>query len=395
MKHLLKKFLGKSPCRAPRRERPLRFESVEERRLMTASTAKAPPNDALLNLAETYKASGPITRFEMLDLLGEAGSDGKISAVERKDLIDICDPAGDFLMTDDVRDLTLNVVRGNPANRRYQGHFLGNLQAGNSSAKLNKLVDKWFYGDDLPAIDKSSRYEAISGSLFVNDPTYADIQQGTSGDCYLMSSLAELTVQDPAAIENMFIGDGDGTYTVRFFDQGTARYVTVNNELPVSIYGGSEYASYDSGGGQNELWVALAEKAYCQITEEGWTQHPHMNSYKAINAGSPVEMINEITGDATDFNPIGSRSPSSVLDTIASDFENGKAITLATKNHGTAANVVNNHSYAMIDYNATTQEVTLFNPWGLNNGTACPGLITLNWSEVVHSFMEWEVGDVS
>jgi hypothetical protein len=49
----------------------------------------------------------------------------------------------------------------------------------------------------------------------------------------------------------------------------------------------------------------------------------------------------------------------------------------------------------MISYNSTTQEVTLFNPWGLNNGSAFPGLVTLSWTEVVHSFWEWEVGNVS
>ena len=37
----------------------------------------------------------------------------------------------------------------------------------------------------------------------------------------------------------------------------------------------------------------------------------------------------------------------------------------------------------------------LFNPWGLNNGTSFPGLVTLSWSEIVGSFCEWELGDLA
>ncbi len=129
------------------------------------------------------------------------------------------------------------------------------------------------------------------GSLFEDGATYGDIVQGASGDCYLMTSLAELTLKDPSAIENMFIDNGDGTFAVRFYDRGVARYVTVNDELPVyTYYGytGAEYAGFGStSSNQTELWVSLAEKAYCQINEEGWLGHGHANSYKAINSGSP------------------------------------------------------------------------------------------------------------
>jgi hypothetical protein len=142
------------------------------------------------------------------------------------------------------------------------------------------------------------------------------------------------------------------------------------------------------------LWVALAEKAYCQINEEGWLGHGHKNSYKAINAGNPADTIAQITGDMTGFTPITAHSSSATLATIVSDFQSGKAISFATKNHGTAANIVHDHCYAMINYDSATQDVTLFNPWGLNNGTPFPGLVSLSWSGIVHSFAEWEVGDV-
>ena len=50
-----------------------------------------------------------------------------------------------------VQVLAGDVVNGNPANAHYQGAPLGNLAAGSSAAQLDDLIDKWFYGTDLPA----------------------------------------------------------------------------------------------------------------------------------------------------------------------------------------------------------------------------------------------------
>jgi hypothetical protein len=48
-----------------------------------------------------------------------------------------------------------------------------------------------------------------------------------------LSTLAEVALQDPSAIKSMITNNGNGTYGVRFFVDGRAEYVTVNNELPV------------------------------------------------------------------------------------------------------------------------------------------------------------------
>jgi hypothetical protein len=395
MQRPLKKLRSSFTGRPPRRNRLLRFERVEERRMMTASGVSKLASDALLNLAQLDEVDGSISRSDMLGLFAQVEANGKVTKAELKDLIAICNPHSGFDIPDDVRDLAGDVIGHNPANSRYQGIRLGNLKPGDSREKLGKLVDKWFYGDDLPAIDSYAKYEEISGSLFVDGPSYTDIRQGNIGDCYLMSSLAEVALQDPTAIENLFIDNGDGTFAVRFFEHGVARYVTVNEELPVDIeFGGAEYAGF--GGGSNPLvqWVALAEKAYCQMNQEGWIERNRSNSYQGINSGSPADAIAQITGNSTGFTPIRSTSPSAMLNTIVDVFQDNHAVTFVTKNKGTAANVVADHSYAMIGYDPATQQVTLYNPWGLNNGTSFPGLITLSWSDVVHSFSEWETDAV-
>ena len=67
----------------------------------------------------------------------------------------------------------------------------------------------------LPSQDVT--YESVAGSLFPHTPTITDEHQGEFGDCYFISSLGTIASSNPAAIENMIINNGDGTYTVRFY----------------------------------------------------------------------------------------------------------------------------------------------------------------------------------
>ena len=78
------------------------------------------------------------------------------------------------------------------------------------------------------------------------------------GDCYFMCSLAETALKNPSAITNMFIVNGDGTYTVRFYNAGTPQYVTVDSYLPTSSGGQLIYADYGAAynNANNELWTA-------------------------------------------------------------------------------------------------------------------------------------------
>src|SRR5262249_5961986 len=141
-----------------------------------------------------------------------------------------------------VTDLTRSVVLGSVANAHFQGATLGNLTAGSAASKLDKLVQKWFFGADHPDASNSSvgtvTYMAAAGTLFgAGGPQYTDVHQGAVGDCYFVATLGEIALRSPSAIQNMFIVNGDGTYTVRFLQNGAAHYVTVDNQLP-TYYGG-------------------------------------------------------------------------------------------------------------------------------------------------------------
>ena len=173
-----------------------------------------------------------------------------------------------------LTSITNALVNGNAANATWTGGAassasLGNLAVGSSATQLSELNDKWFLGTDLPSSTVtmsgysrfSVSYSANSAALFgTNGPSMNDINQGYLGDCYFLSSIAEVAKQDPGVISSMFTSNGNGTYGVRFYVDGTAEYVTVNN----SLADGGNIFNYAS-----DIWASLAEKAYAQLQTGG------------------------------------------------------------------------------------------------------------------------------
>jgi hypothetical protein len=256
---------------------------------------------------------------------------------------------------------------------------LGDLAAGSSPTQLENLIGKWYLGSDHPIA--YGTYQNVSGSLFQNGISYQDIHQGAVGDCYFVAALAETALRSPSAIQNMFIDNGDGTFTVRFYNGATPQYVTVDTALPTSSWGTAMYASfggsYDSTS--NELWVALAEKAYAQIDECGWTRQDGNNSYDGIAGGWPSDVLQQVNGSGS------STSFSFSHNDVVSAFNSGRLVCLDTVWSPTNSQVVGNHAYAMVGYDAGTDTFSLFNPWGLDNGHDS-GVIQLSWSDIATDY---------
>ncbi len=190
---------------------------------------------ALRSLGSSRYADGSISRNDMIDLFRNAEDGGAVDATELSDLRAMVANSTLFASLDYVWKLANYVVSANPANAFFQGQALGNLAAGSTTAQLEKLISKWFLGADHPVT--TGTYRQFSGQLFVNGPTYGDVKQGNLGDCYFMCSLAEAALRSPATINSMFIVNGDGTYTVRFFNGGVSQYVTVDSYLPTNANG--------------------------------------------------------------------------------------------------------------------------------------------------------------
>ncbi len=186
----------------------------------------------LASLVQQLDAGGSLNRADMIQILTSVGAGGSVSATDFADLKTILADAAQFNMPNYVQVLSSDVVNGNPANATYQGAALGNLAAGSSKTQLTDLIDKWFYGTDLPTLTSTAfTYTTASGSLFPVTPSVNDEYQGQLGDCYFISSLGTIADTNPAAIENMFINNGDGTYTVRFYTGAYAAYYAANGTI--------------------------------------------------------------------------------------------------------------------------------------------------------------------
>jgi hypothetical protein len=343
---------------------------------------------ALRSLGHNLYTDGLIDRSDIIALLQSAQDDNVVDATELADLRLVASTSTLFGTSSHVQSLTNYVVNSSHANRNYQGQTLGNLAAGSSGTQLGNLINKWFLGLDRPSA--SGTYRQFAGSLFVNGSAYTDVRQGAVGDCYFVAALAEAALRDSSVITNMFVVNGDGTYTVKFFNSGQPYYVTVDSYLPTNSSGHLIYASRGShyANSGNELWVALAEKAYAQLNEFGFSRAGFtvsgQNSYVAIEGGYIYAALGHVSGAAT--SPFTMTGSSSSFTTFVNAYNSGKMIGFASyQTPAAGSGVVGGHAYAVVGYNATAQTVTLFNPWGIEYG-----LLTMNWSQVQSNFMYFD-----
>src|ERR1700730_6928504 len=258
-----------------------------------------------------------------------------------------------------LTNIMKSLVNGNAANATWTGGgaaptALGNLAVGASATQLSELIGKWVLGTDLPSshvymegANFSVSYSTSTKPLFAaSGPSMSDVNQGYLGDCYLLSSLAEVACQNSGLISSMFTSNGNNSYGVKFYVGGVAQYVTVNNSL---ANGGSEF---NSGA---DIWASLAEKGYAQLQASGVVTGNYINSGNSWctigNGGAPEYALEEITGASkiTDFMSGGTswyniaynsslsftgytsgNSTMSVLDTLAADIAKGDDVILSS-----------------------------------------------------------------
>jgi hypothetical protein len=340
-------------------------------------------DENIIRQATDLGADGELSRTDMMTIL-RATYDGQvIDATEVSDLRKLVRDRG-YLIPEYVRNLTNKVVNGDLANS-HSG--IGNLFAGSHANQMENLIGKWFLGTDRPDAHTGT-YRYASGSLFQNGIDFTDVTQGNLGDCYFLAGLATVAQRMPSRISQMFIDNGDGTFTVRFYNNGVADYVTVDRYLPTFDDGSAVYARWGGGSygeSDNELWVALAEKAYAQINESGWlrpwTPPAQSNSYLAIEYGSGLVAIEQATGLNVDEHFLPGSSTERA-DLIA--VENaGKAIVLGSKAPvPSGSSVISNHVYVLVDYNSSTQLFNLYEPYGDS--------IDLSWQGILDNFFVWE-----
>jgi hypothetical protein len=324
-------------------------------------------------------------------------SKSSLTAAEMSDLKTIAANLNNGMSTSSyLVAITDALVDGNPANATWTGGAasstkLRNLAVGSSATQLSELNEKWFLGGDLPSstlvVDGTTSkisYSASTSPLFgPSGPSPSDVNQGNLGDCFLLSSLAEVAKKHPDMISSMFTDNGNNTYGVRFYVDGKADYVTVNNEL------------VDDGVANTgkDIWASLAEKAFTQLQTGGDTGNftNDGNSFSSIgNGGWQGYTLEALTGASqiswyythgttwtmdtydSSLKETGSTAGSSntsVLAALASDLAKGDDVILGScLDHTDKANgkttLMADHAMSITGYDSATGMLVVRNPWG-------------------------------
>lgn len=340
----------------------------------TPTPTPSPTVSTVRSLANTLHADNAITRAEMIQLLRSAGSDGTVSQVELDDLRWVVSTTGGYSMPVYVRELAKDVVNSNAANLRYKGQNSGNLVAGSSGVHLNNLVDKWFLGADEPVITGNGiSYQNATGVLFSGTPSRNDGRQGYLGDCYFIASLTSIADRSTAAVQNMFLDNGDGTFTIRFYTNSIADYVTVNRRLPTLGNGTLAYSGLglSASSSSTSLWVALAEKAYAQWNETGNAGRDGTNTYAGIEGGWMSNVNAQVLGYSSSNYATATTTKQQLINFLGS----GKAVTIGTKS-SVASGWVGGHAYIVNSYNAGNDTFDLYNPWGTSHAGS------VSWAQI-------------
>ena len=313
-----------------------------------------------------------------------------------------------------VSYITNALVNGNPANAIYTGGqaisvSLGNLAAGSSSTNLFELNSKWFLGTDLPqnyfvsanlgtdtlnpgTTTTYFSYLHTDMPLYSNSdhsPSFNDVMQGRLGDCYLLSPLSEIAQQNPSAINNMITDNGNGTYGVRFFVNGSAQYVTTSSNFPVEASINQPiFNKYNLTGA---MWPNIVENAYAQIQAGGnitETGKPAGNSFTDIDGGHGNVTLAQVIGSTDVKVYLGSKSAnnwslvtansqnsnnitsSQMFDLIQTALNSRNDVTIASNTEQFGFNnwstLETNHDMAVIGVDTNTKSLIIRNPWGPN-----------------------------
>jgi hypothetical protein len=209
------------------------------------------------------------------------------------------------------------------------------------------------------------------------------------GDCYFLAALSSLAQSDPNIIRQMIAPLGDGSYAVRFWQNGQATYLRVDAQLPVAVGESLKYAKLTPDG---ELWVALTEKAYAQF-------RTGQNSYASINSGWMGTVYYQITNVASSTITPSSKAGDLLGQYLFDQLQAGHALSAGTTS-APIGPVVGSHAYTVQSAQNVggAWYVTVFNVWGCDGkaGDSNPsdGLLTLTLDVFRQNFIQVSVAQV-
>jgi fibronectin type 3 domain-containing protein len=217
----------------------------------------------------------------------------------------------------------------------------------------------------------------VNRSLWGTGPVAGDVNQGSVGDCYFLSTLAAFAGTKPAALQESAVDLGDGTFAVQYFKQGVANFLRVSNAFSTGGFAGFAYAH---PGANNTIWAMVMEKAFASFRTGA-------NTYSSIGGGWMGEVYNDLNTANTSFY-MSTQNETAFYNMVSSGLSTGKPVTFGTSD---ATALVKGHAYTLVSASMDSNGVTHYmvrNPWGVSGDALenSSGYATLTFAQMVADF---------
>jgi hypothetical protein len=175
-------------------------------------------------------------------------------------------------------------------------------------------------------------------------PHIEEIKQGKTGDCYFLSTIGGLAYHTPQRVIDMITQNNDGSYTVTF-----PRHEPIAVPAPTD----AEIACY-SDAGEDGVWLHVCEKAYA-IYKNRKTRKDDTEALEVvIHGGSGARMLMFMTGNSCTRYPTKTTSIDQLRQELMEALSNHRIVNTGTSGH----------CLTILQYNPSTDIVTVWNPWG-------------------------------
>ena len=202
-------------------------------------------------------------------------------------------------------------------------------------------------------------FDSKNYSVFYEGIAVEDIVQGKICDCYFLSVVGSLC-KFPKMIENLFYfkeKTKEHLYGIYFYINGIKKLVLIDDYLPYVGVGFKQFAMSKSE--ENEIWVALIEKAWAKVN----------GNYIRIGCGgSPNEVFDVLTEAYSEEVTVKAASKDAIWAKLVDGQKKGFVMTAGTSASEDVEDVglSPGHAFTVLGVHEIKGEkvIRLRNPWG-------------------------------
>lgn len=189
-------------------------------------------------------------------------------------------------------------------------------------------------------------------------PDFSLLEQGPAGDCYFFSGAGWIARYRPQVIVQAIVALADGSFQVTF-PNGDSAVVTAPTD--------SEMAFNDSASTLTDgFWMPILEKATGVVMARRNARSAQVEDPTlAIDVPSgPMPVVERFTGKGATGHELGARANRAKVRKALVRMHERRLMAEVLLLHRPAAKLAWDHVYAVLGYDARSQVVVLWNPWG-------------------------------